>query len=113
MPFDISYCKISLVDNLLNQKQWEEILDIRKHNLLSLEDNFGPAKVGIERIAPFRRTHRPFYQARAFIHHLKLKNYKEWTIYRKSGKKPDDIPSNPNKTYKNQGWSGYKDWLGA
>ncbi len=27
--------------------------------------------------------------------------------------RPDDIPSNPNKTYKDKGWAGIRDWLGT
>jgi len=43
---------------------------------------------------------------------LGLKSRKEWRDYSKSGKKPDDIPANPDNTYKNKGWNGWGDWLG-
>ena len=43
---------------------------------------------------------------------LNLKSNKEWRQYCKSGKKPVDIPSNPDATYKNQGWINWADWLG-
>ena len=43
---------------------------------------------------------RSFESAREFVRSLNLKNQKEWLEYCKSGNKPDDIPSNPWKTYK-------------
>ena len=43
---------------------------------------------------------RDFESAREFVQKLGLKNYKEWKEYSKSGKKPDDIPSNPGLVYK-------------
>jgi hypothetical protein len=42
-----------------------------------------------------------------------FKNQKEWRDYCKSGQKPEDIPSNPDKTYKQEGWKGFGDWLGT
>ncbi len=54
-----------------------------------------------------------FCEARKFVRELNLKNRDEWQIYCKSGKKPENIPSNPNRTYKKLGWSGYGDWLGT
>ena len=26
---------------------------------------------------------------------------------------PADIPANPNRTYKNNGWNGFGDWFGT
>ncbi|MEY4126766.1 MAG: hypothetical protein RL737_955, partial [Bacteroidota bacterium] len=36
----------------------------------------------------------------------------EWMKYRKSSEKPNNIPSNPNRVYKDKGWNGYADFLG-
>jgi hypothetical protein len=57
-------------------------------------------------------TARSFIEAREFIHKLRLKNVNEWYEYCKSGKKPEDIPSNPDKKYKTE-WKGMGDWLGT
>jgi hypothetical protein len=57
-------------------------------------------------------TFRAFEEARNFARSLKLKNKAEWVAYCTSGDKPDNIPSRPDKAYKNQGWLGYGDWLG-
>ena len=56
---------------------------------------------------------RPFIQARAFAHTLKLKNEAAWRLFAKSGKRPKDIPSKPNQSYKNSGWKGMGDFLGT
>jgi hypothetical protein len=47
-----------------------------------------------------------------------LRNNKEWRLYGKGKlkgkrKKPDDIPANPNQTYKDKGWVSTGDWLGT
>jgi Phage-integrase repeat unit len=55
---------------------------------------------------------RKFEESRAFVHTLGLKSQAEWASYHKSGDKPSDIPSNPNRTYKNE-WKGMGDWLGT
>jgi superfamily II DNA or RNA helicase len=55
---------------------------------------------------------RSFTKARDYVHTVGLKTRREWRVYCKSGKKPDDIPSNPPKTYKEQ-WKGWGDWLGT
>jgi hypothetical protein len=57
--------------------------------------------------------YRPFKEAREFAISLNLKGQKEWQEYCKSGDMPDDIPANPNRTYKNKGWKTMGDWLGT
>jgi superfamily II DNA or RNA helicase len=54
----------------------------------------------------------PFKDARAFVRRLNLKSAKEWRAYCKSGKRPVDIPSNPNLTYADAGWVSWGDWVG-
>jgi len=51
-----------------------------------------------------------FNDARKFVHSLRIKGQREWGIYSKSGKKPDNIPANPSRAYEN--WNGWQDWLG-
>jgi hypothetical protein len=55
---------------------------------------------------------RPFEQARQYVRSLGLESYEEWLEWRSSGKRPDDIPTNPNRTYAGKGWKGWADWLG-
>lgn len=58
------------------------------------------------------RTWRSFSEARAFVHTLGLKSSLQWQIFAKSGKRPNDIPSNPDKIYTSE-FKGYGDWLGT
>ena len=60
-----------------------------------------------------RANWRCFEDARKFIHSLKLKGRDEWLEYSRSGKKPQDIPTSPDKIYINSGWNGMGDWLGT
>jgi len=55
---------------------------------------------------------RSFKEARKFVHSLKFKGKTEWRQYCTSGKKPDDIPSQPQMVYKKE-WEGYGDWFGT
>jgi hypothetical protein len=68
--------------------------------------------LGTGNIASREKIFRSFLEAREFVRKLGLKNQKEWIAYRKSGDKPDDIPSNPNATYKKE-WKGFGDWTGT
>jgi hypothetical protein len=69
--------------------------------------------VGTGTVASMLRQYRPFHEARAFVHGLKLKSQPDWHRYSKSGQRPADIPTNPNKTYAEKGWIGMGDWLGT
>jgi hypothetical protein len=59
------------------------------------------------------RVFKSYDEAKIFVHSLNLKNSDEWAVYRRSGNKPRDIPSNPHIQYKNSGWISMGDWLGT
>ena len=69
--------------------------------------------LGTDNVAFNQIKYRNFKHARIFAHSLKLKNTTEWRKYCKSGQRPKDIPSNPDKRYKGKGWIGFGDWLGT
>ena len=69
--------------------------------------------LGTGNIANFEKQFRDFNSAREFVRKLGLKEEKEWKEYSKSSKRPEDIPSRPERTYKNKGWNGYSDFLGT
>jgi len=69
--------------------------------------------LGTGRIAPQDMQFRHFESARMYVHRLGFKSQNEWRKYCKSGKKPQDIPTNPATIYKNEGWKGFGDWLGT
>ena len=68
---------------------------------------------GTGTVALYYIKYRQFKEARKFVCSLKLKNQSDWREYTKSGKKPADIPSDPNVVYKNKGWKNLGDWLGT
>ena len=63
-------------------------------------------------VANSKRSYRSFQQARAYVHTLGLKRPKDWFSFSSSGKRPQDIPSNPSRYYQQDGWISWPDWLG-
>jgi hypothetical protein len=68
--------------------------------------------IGTGRIHNKDIQYRSFQEAREFARALNLKGQKEWREYCKSGDKPEDIPTNPQRTYKKE-WKGLGDWTGT
>jgi len=54
-----------------------------------------------------------FEEARKFARSLGFKYSKEWIKYCRSIDRPENMPINPNTTYKNKGWISWSDWLGT
>ena len=74
--------------------------------------------LGTGNIASTKKKFIEFRNAREFARNLGFKSIPEWTKYckgeyRNKPPKPSDIPSNPNKNYKDQGWKNWGDWLGT
>ena len=67
--------------------------------------------LGTGYVATYDREYRAFKDARKFASTLKARTSQEWFEYAKSGKKPDDIPSDIGHLYKNKGWKGWDDFL--
>lgn len=68
-------------------------------------------------VAPQLREFLPFEEARKYVRSLGLKNGKEWRRFCKGempekGRLPVNIPTNPHRNYKDDGWAGMRDWLG-
>lgn len=60
----------------------------------------------------FNGSFLSFKKARKFAHSLKLKDFSEWELYSKSGKRPHNIPSSPRTKYSGE-WVSTHDWLGT
>lgn len=64
-----------------------------------------------------KRTYLAFKEARRFARSLGLRSRTEWQAYCK-GKvpgldpRPNNIPANPARTYRDSGWLSVSDWLG-
>lgn len=74
--------------------------------------------LGTEKVATYRRQYRPFYEARSFVHSLKLSSSSEWAKFCKGqipekGALPEDIPVAAKSVYAKDGWVGMGDWLGT
>ena len=54
-----------------------------------------------------------FKKALLHARSLKMKSVKEWRDWAKTGARPVNIPSTPQRTYKHGGWQGYGHWLGT
>ena len=67
--------------------------------------------LGTGRIATFNKTFRSYKYAKEFVQSLGLSTIQEWQEFCKSGKKPEDIPTNPYALYKSE-WKGYKEFFG-
>ncbi len=68
--------------------------------------------LGTGAVATQDRQYRSFQAARAFVHSKGVTSHADWLRYCRSGEKPDDIPTNPDQTYKAE-WRGLGDWLGT
>ena len=49
-------------------------------------------------------------ECKSYAIKMKVKTAKEWNLKRKS--RPENLPSDPPKIYKNNGWKGWADFLG-
>ena len=67
--------------------------------------------IGTDRVGNRNRSWMSFEDARKYVRSLGLKSGKEWLNYISQGKKPIEIPSNPNQVYKE--FKGMGDWLGT
>ena len=111
---------------LKSQKKWWEWnksgkrpSDIPSHPELVYKDEgwlswgdflgYQPGHVAEKRRTTKRRT---FTEARDHVRSFFFKSKEEWKEWSKSGKRPPDIPSNPDQVYKNKGWKSYGDFLG-
>lgn len=68
--------------------------------------------LGTNNIANKNRKYRSFEEAVKFVRSLSLQGQKEWREYLKTGDKPADIPSHPDRVYKTM-WKSWGDWLGT
>ena len=107
----------------LNLKNWAEWENYRKSSDRPKDIPFSPDRVykdcGWNGLSDWlganliTRNFRSFNEARKFVRKLKLKNQKEWIKYCKSSYRPNDIPTNPSRSYKDSGWVSMSDWIGV
>ena len=54
-----------------------------------------------------------YAHARAIACALKLQSRGDWREFAASGLRPPNVPSNPSRTYKDDGWVSWGHWLGT
>ena len=69
--------------------------------------------LGTGNLAGRKLAFLPFKKALVYARFLKLKSHKEWQDWAKTGVRPANMPSNPHKMFKHDGWQGYGHWLGT
>lgn len=106
---------------LKNQKEWRKYWATNKPINIPSNPHHCYKNTGWQNWGHFLGTFRvsnkekdflSYSDAKSYIQNQKLKNYAEWIIFRKKSK-PDNIPGNPNITYKNKGWVGWQEFLGT
>ena len=55
----------------------------------------------------------PFEEAQAVAQSLNLANVFEWKAWCKEGTRPANVPTHPERTYKDGVWQGWVHWLGS
>ena len=55
----------------------------------------------------------PFLEAQKMIQPMNISGSREYLKLRKKGLLPDGFPSNPNRAYKDEGWTTWKNFLGS
>jgi hypothetical protein len=64
-------------------------------------------------VAPQLRKYMSFEEARSYARSLKIKTAKQWYVFSKLKKYPNDLPKDPYDVYINKGWKSWGDFLGT
>jgi len=116
LPFEEAR-EIVRKEGLESQKQWWEWS--RPANIPSRPDRTyagegwvsWPDWLGYDEGKPLRGTFLAFEEARALVWEEGLQSKDQWKEWSREHR-PATIPSNPDKTYKDEGWLSWPDWLG-
>ena len=60
-----------------------------------------------------QRDFLPLNKARVRTHSLKLNSEREWNMWRKTGARPANVPSDPHAVCQHSGWQDWGHWLGT
>ena len=69
--------------------------------------------LGTGKVANKDQQFLTFKDALLYVRSLRLKTQHEWAQWCKSGARPVEIPSMPNRVYRHDGWQGIVHWLGT
>ncbi|MEY2793420.1 MAG: hypothetical protein RJA76_1412, partial [Bacteroidota bacterium] len=68
--------------------------------------------LGTKTIANFNKTYMPIEQLKQLVRVKNIKTQLQWHQFYKNLPSKDNIPSNPQRTYKEKGWINWADFLG-
>lgn len=69
--------------------------------------------LGTNNAAPGSIHYRNYEEAKKQIESDGVNSYDKWKVYCENGRKPNDIPTTPDRIYKNKGWINWKYFLGS
>eukprot|EP00898_Chlorokybus_atmophyticus_P002970 jgi/Chlat1/3674/Chrsp24S00280 len=70
--------------------------------------------IGSDNVGMRKRVQKKtFEEAKAFAESLGLKSQADYIEWSNKGLRPPDMPRNPNKYYKDKGWTSWRDFLGT
>jgi len=72
-----------------------------------------PDWLGSDKRNEKKREYKSFLDAKNFVQALKFEDLKAYRKWAKSEHRPVDIPSSPDKIYKDRGWKNWSDYLGS
>lgn len=118
---------------LADAKEWRELCGKRVGNrrVLPVDIPSGPGRVykdsgwvsfgdwlGNDHVHGSKIAYCSYAQARAFVRALGIRNEPEWRAYCRgevhhNKPRPIDVPTNPNRQYKNRGWITWGEFLGT
>lgn len=86
---------------------WPDESYKKKGEWISWGDFLGTGTIASQYI-----VYRTYEEAKEYVKPFNLKSYQDWQEFCKSGKRPYDIPAQPESHYKNKGWISYAHFLG-
>ena len=108
----------------LKLKNWEEWKAFCKSDKRPIDIPYSPKRaypneyidigdwLGTFTKASWKIKYREFYKARSYLRSLNFKSLKEWYEFRKTKKRPNDIPVNLDHQYsKHKSWKGTSEFL--
>ena len=75
-----------------------------------------PARAAVATSAPQAKSKSrflPFGEALDEARSLDLNSVSQWKSWCRDGKRPPNVPADPQHTYKHKGWEGWGHWLGT
>lgn len=61
----------------------------------------------------YKSTTMPFEEARAIVRAMNISSVQEWRLLVRTQGVPEGMPTVPDYTYKDSGWTGWRDFLGT